>query len=330
MHSKFRWLIAVIVSGGCLAAAAVETFAQTYPARPIRLVITMPPGGPTDMLGRALAQKLSETFPEPLVVENRPGGGGIIAYGAVAKAPADGYTLLLGDVANSTINPSLNKALPYDTRKDFTPIGIVATSPFYLIAGASLPARSLQEFIALAKSQPGKLSYGSGGAGQLTHIGPELFKMKNGLNIVHVPYKGAAPALVDVIAGRVAFVMTAGLAMAKPHLDSGKVRVLALTGDARSAALPDVPTFSEAGSPLPEMKLGTWWGLLGPAGLPRNIVVRLNESLVKAQKAPDFLARLAALNVNPMTTTPEAFAEVIRTGIETWAQGLKPMNITLD
>ncbi len=325
MFSKSSWLFAIII-GACTVTAG----AQSYPARPIKLVITMPPGGPTDMLGRALSQKLGDLLPQPVVVENRPGGGGIIAYGIVAKSAPDGYTLLLGDVANSTINPSLNKSLPYDTRKDFTPVALAATSPFYLISDAALPARTLQEFIAYAKGRPGKLSYGSGGTGQLTHIAPELFKMKNGLNIVHVPYKGAAPALFDVVAGRVAFVMTAGLAMAKPHLEAGKVRVLAVTGDARSASVPDVPTFAEAGAPMPEMRLGTWWGVLGPAAMPRNNVAKLAESVAKAQKAPDFLARLSSFSMDPMVSTPESFGEIINSGIETWAQVVKPMNITLD
>lgn len=325
MCSKFHWLIAAIVSGGCLATVAMETSAQAYPTRPIRLLIMAPPGGPTDLLGRALAQKFGEILPEPVVVENRPGAAGIIAYGVVAKAAADGHTLLLGDLGGLTVNPSLYKSLPYDTRKDFTPIGPVATAHLFLYADASLPARNLQELIALAKSKPGILSFGSNGAGQLTHIGPELFKVKNGLDILHVPYKGIGPALVDVLAGRVSFIMTTGFATVKPHLDSGKIRALALTGERRSAALPDVPTFAEAGSPLQELNLGNWWCLMGPAGLPRHIVVKLNDSLAQALAAPDVLAKLAALNMLPFISTPEAFAEVINAAIGTWAEVLKNM-----
>ena len=330
MHSRFRRLLAAIVSGGCLAAAAMETLAQSYPARPIRLVITMPPGGPTDMLARVLATKLSEILPQPVVVENRPGGGGIIAYGVVAKATADGYTLLLGDTANSTINPSTYKSLPYDTRNDFTPISPVAAAHSFLFASTAVPARDLKEFIALAKSQPGKLSYGSGGTGQLTHIGPELFIAKNGLDIVHVPYKGAGPAMVDVVAGRIAFIWSTGLATAKPHIDAGKVRALGITGDKRSPAMPDVPTFAEVGSPLPELKLGNWWGLMGPAGMPRNVVVKLNESVKQALAVPEVAAKLASLNMIPYTTSAEAFAEVINASITTWAPIIKRMNIVLD
>ena len=328
MRSRFRWLIAAIVSGGCLTTVAMETLAQAYPTRPIRLILPASPGGPTDLLARALATKLNEILPEPVVVENRPGAGGTISYDAVAKAAADGYSLLLGDLAGFAVNPSLYKSLPYDTRKDFTPIGPVATAHLFLIANASLPARNIQELIALAKSKPGAFSYGSG-AGGFTHIAPELFKLKNGLDILHVPYKGAAPALVDVVAGRVSFIMTTGLATAQPHLDSGKLRALAVTGEKRAAALPDVPTFAEAGSPLPELTLGNWWGLMGPAGLPRHIVVKLNESRAQALAAPDVVARLAALNMGPLTSTPEAFTDVINAAIETWTQVLKRMNITL-
>ncbi len=328
--SRLRWLLAVLVSGGCLCALAADAFGQAYPSRPVKLVITMPPGGPTDMLARVVATKMSESFPQPMVVENRPGGGGIIAYGVVAKSPADGYTLLVGDLANSTINPSLYKSLPYDTRKDFTAISPMATAQSFIFVSAALPVHTLQEFIALAKKQPGKLSYGSGGTGQLTHIGPELFKEKNGLNIVHVPYKGAPPALVDVVAGRVAFLMSTGLGTAKPHIDSGKVRVLAVTGEKRSPAMPDVPTFAEAGSPLPELNLGNWWGLMGPAGMQRDVVAKLNESVVHAIATPDVQGKLATLNMVPYTSTPQAFADVIDSEIGTWARIVKRMNIVLD
>ena len=329
MCSRFRLLIAVIVSGGCLAAISTETLAQAYPTRPVRLVIAWAPGGPTDLLGRTVAQKLGETLGEQVIVDNRPGAAGTIGAAAAAKAAPDGYTLFLG-ASGMTIDQILYKSLPYDARKDFTPIGLVASGTTFLWVGASLPARSLQELIALAKSKPAELSYGSAGNGSYPgHIGGELFKLKNGLNIIHVPYKGAAPAMIDAVAGRVAFVMTAGLAAAKPFLDSGKVRALAVTGDKRAAALPNVPTFAEAGSPLPEMNIGGWFGLLGPAGLPRDIVIKLNQSLAKAMVAPDVLARLAVLSLDPMTSTPEAFSDLINTGIETWAPVLKRMNITL-
>ena len=332
MRPQFRWLLAAFVSGGCLATIAIETLAQAYPARPVRLVVPYARGGPTDILGRTVAHKLSEILPEQVVVENRPGAGGMIGHAYVAKAVADGYTVILGDGGSFAINPILfSKAVQYNPRADFTPIGPAASGAIFLFVNASVPARDIQELIALAKSKPGTLSFGSAGTGQFpTPIGPELFNAKNGLNVLHVPYKGAGPAMVDVVAGRVSFIMTTGLAAAKPHLESGKVRALALTGGKRAAAAPDVPTFAEAGSPLPEMNFGTWWGILGPVGLPRDIVAKLSESLAQALAAPDVRARLAALNVEPMTSTPEAFSDFINAEIATWAEVLKRLNIKVE
>ena len=329
MCSRFRLLIAAIVSGGCLAAVAVDTLAaQTYPTRPVRVVIGYAAGGPTDVLGRIVAQKLGETLGQPFVVENRPGAGGTIGAAVVAKAAADGYTLFFETIAGLAVNQNVYKSLPYDARKDFTPIGPVASGAVFLWVNTSLPARNLKELIDLAKSKPGELSFGTAGHGQYpTDIGPELFKLKNGLDILNVPYRGARPAMIDLAAGRISFVMTAGLAAARPFLDAGKVRALAVTGDKRSAQLPNVPTFAEAGSPLPEMTIGGWFGVLGPAGLPRDIVVKLNQSIAKAMTAPDVLAKLDALGLEPMTANPEEFANSINTAIETWGPILQRMNI---
>jgi tripartite-type tricarboxylate transporter receptor subunit TctC len=328
--SRFRLLIAAIVSGACLAAVAVDTLAaQTYPTHPVRMVIGYAAGGPTDSLGRIVAQKLGEILGESFVVENRPGAGGTIGAAVVAKAAADGYTLFFDTIGGLAVNQSVYKSLPYDARKDFTPIGPVASGAVFLWVNTSLPARNLKELIALAKSKPGSLSFGTAGRGQYpTDIGPELFTLKNGLDILNVPYRGARPAMIDLAAGRISFVMTAGLAAARPFMDAGKVRALAVTGDKRSAVLPNVPTFAEAGSPLPEMTSGGWFGLLGPAGLPRNIVVKLNQSLAKTVTAPDVLARLAALGLEPMTANPEAFSNSLYTAIETWGPILRRMNIT--
>jgi tripartite-type tricarboxylate transporter receptor subunit TctC len=329
MCSKLRWLIAAIVSGGCLAAISLETLAQAYPTRPVRLVIAWTPGGPTDILGRTVAQKLGEILGEQILVENRPGAAGAIGAGFVTKAAPDGYTLFLESISAFAVNPNFYKTLPYDARKDFTPVAPVAAGAIILYVNASVPARNLQELIALAKSKPGALSFGSAGTGHYaTHIAPELLKMKNGLDMLHVPYKGTGPAMIDVVAGRLTFVMSAGVGAAKPFLESGKVRPLAVTGEKRSVALPEVPTFAEAGSPLPEMNAGAWFGLLGPPGLPRNIVVKVNQSLAQALAAPDFLARLAALNLDPMTMTPEAFTDFINAAVETWGQILRRANIT--
>ena len=330
MCSRFRWLIAAIVSGICLATATIQTFAQAYPTRPVRLVIPFGAGGPSDIVCRVVAQKLSELFPEPVVVENRPGAAGMIAHTYVAKAAADGYTLLFsGIITGYAVNPVLfSKTIQYNAREDFTPIGNVASGAVFLYVNASLPVRDVKELIALAKSKPGALAFGSAGAGNFpTHIGSELFREKNGLEILHVPYKGAGQAMADVAAGRISFLMTTGLAAAKPFLDLGKVRALAVTGKTLAAVLPDVPTFTEAGSPLPELDTGAVWGIVGPAGLPRNIVVSLNDAINKALAAREILARLAALNMDPLPGTPEAFADFINKSIATWAQVLKRAEI---
>jgi len=313
---------------GCLAAVPHEAPAQTYPARPIRLVIPYAPGGPTDILGRAVANKLGEVLGQQVVVENRAGVSAILGTEYVAKAAPDGYTLLLADI-NHAVNPGLYKSLPYDSRNDFTPIGLIASASLALIVNASLPARSAQEFIELAKNQPGKLSYGSAGAGNLTHLAPELFKVKYGLDVLHVPYKGAGPALTDLVAGQTSFVIM-GLSATKAFIDSGKLRALAITGDKRARSMPNLPTFAEAGVPLPEMKVGSWWGLAGPARLPREIVVKLNQSLAHTLLAPEVRARLEALNIDAIQSSPEAFADWMNAQADTWADVVRRAKIALD
>lgn len=328
--STFRLLLAAIVGGGCLAVAAVESHAQAYPTRPMRLLIPFAPGGPTDIVGRVIAQKVSEILPEPMVVENRPGGSGMIAHAAVAKAAPDGYTLLFSDiVAGFAVNPYLfSKSIAYNARTDFVPVGDVASGAIFLYTSAALPVKNVQELIALAKSKPGDLTFGSAGAGHFpTHIGAELFAVKNGLKVVHIPYKGAGQAIVDVAAGRISFLMTTGVAAAKPFLDSGKVRALALTGKTRASVVPDVPTFTESGSQLPEMDFGSVWGIVGPAGLPRNIVVRLNEAINQGLALADTQARFTSLNMDPMPGSPEVFGDLIKSQMDTWADVLKRANI---
>ena len=330
IHSKFRVILAATLGGVWLATVAMGSFAQAYPDRPIRLVIPFGAGGPTDILGRVVAQKMSEILPQQVVAENKPGAGGMIAHAYVAKSPADGYTLLFSDtIAGYAVNPILYpKTIQYNPTKDFVPIGGAASGAVFLYASAALPVKTLKDLIALAKSKPGTLSYASAGAGHFPiHIGSALFTTKNGLDVVHVPYKGAGPGMVDVVAGRVAFLMTTGVAAAKPHVESGKVRALALTGKSRSAVLPDVPTFAEAGTPLPEMGNGSTWGIVAPTGLPRSSVVMLNEALNKALAAQDLKARFASLSMETMPGTPEAFAELIKTQVDTWKVELKRAKI---
>jgi tripartite-type tricarboxylate transporter receptor subunit TctC len=313
---------------GYLVVAPNEAQAQAYPTRPIRLVIPYPPGGPTDILGRAVANRLGEVLGQQIVVENRAGVSAILGTEFVAKAAPDGYTLLLADI-NHAVNPGLYKSLPYDSRKDFTPIGLIASASLALVVNASIPARSAQELIALAKSRPGKLAYGSAGAGNLTHLAPELLKAKYGLDVLHVPYKGAGQALTDLVAGQTSFVIM-GLSATKAFIDSGKLRALAITGDKRARSMPDLPTFAEAGVPLPEMKVGSWWGLAGPARLPREIVVKLNRSLAQTLLAPEVRARLEALNIDAMQSSPEEFASWLNAQADTWAEVVRLARITLE
>jgi len=325
MRIPLRSWLTASAAGVCLALAS-GAFAQSYPNRPIRMAIPFSAGGPSDIVARVAAQKMGEILPQPIVVENRPGAAGGIAHTYVAKSAPDGYTLLFsGIVTGFAINPVLfPKTIQYNPREDFTPIGNVASGAAFLYVNAALPVRSLKDLVALAKSKPGALSYGSSGGGNYpTHIGPELFKEKNGLDILHVPYKGAGQAMADVAAGRVAFLMTTGLAAAKPFLDSGKVRAVALTGKTRTSVLPDVQTFTEAGSPLPEMDSGAVWGVVGPAGLPRPVVTKLNDAINQSLASPEVLARLAMLNMDPLPGTPEAFGEFINNMIDAWAKVFK-------
>ncbi len=331
MHARLRRLIGALLCAGCFAGTATQAIAQAYPTHPVRLVVPYSPGGPSDIVGRIVAQHLGDILGQPMVVENRTGGSATIGTAYVAKAVPDGYTLLLADIGGFFVNSYFFKALPYDAKKDFSPISPLCSGAIFLFVNASVPARNVRELIALAKSRPGALSFGSSGAGSFSaHLAPELFKLKYGLDILHVPYKGAGPAMMDVVAGRVSFIMTTGFGTANPFLDSGKLRALGVTGDKRSAAAPDVPTFAEAGAPLPEINAGGIFGLVGPAGLPRPIVLRLNESVVQALGAPEVSAKFAALNLEPMPMAPDAFGSFISTNVDTWAEVLKRMNIKVE
>jgi tripartite-type tricarboxylate transporter receptor subunit TctC len=299
--------------------------AQEWPSRPVRFILPFPPGGGTDILGRMIAERLSAGLGQPVVTENRGGAGGNVGAEAAAKSAPDGYTIVL--VAPSlAISPSLYSKINYDPVKDFAPISLVATVPNVMITQASMPAQ-LQEFIAGVRAKPGAFNFGSGGAGTSNHLAGELFNIVTGAKLVHIPYKGVNLAMQDVLAGNVHLVFI-GIPAAAPHIKAGKLRALALVAPQRSSALPDLPTVAEAG--LRDFEVTTWYGVLAPAGTPRSIVNRLNGELVKIMHAPELKERLAATGTEPLTSTPEEFADYIKREIAKWGEVVRKAGVKAD
>src|SRR5918999_2022972 len=299
---------------------------EAWPQRPIRFILPFPPGGGTDILGRLIAERLSANLGQPVVTENRGGAGGNVGAEAAARSASDGYTIVL--VAPSlAISPSLYSKLNYDPVKDFAPISLVATVPNVMITQASLPVQSLQDFIAFARSKPGALNFGSGGAGTSNHLAGELFNIVTGVKLVHVPYKGVNLAMQDVLAGNVHLVFI-GIPAAAPHIKAGKLRALAIVAPQRSQALPEVPTVAEAG--LRDFEVTTWYGVLAPAGTPRPIVTRLNSELVKVMHSPELKERLAATGTEPLTSTPDEFAAYIKREIAKWGEVVRKAGVKAD
>ncbi|MGB5082676.1 MAG: tripartite tricarboxylate transporter substrate binding protein [Burkholderiales bacterium] len=294
--------IRTLTAAAVLALAAGLAYAQApYPSRTVKFVAPFPPGGSSDVICRLLGQKLAEALGEPVVVENRPGASAAIGHEYVAKQPADGYTLILSSSSALVTNKLLKKRLGYDPVADFSPISMVASAGQVLVVHPSVPAKSVQELIALARAQPGKLNYGSGGIGIVSHLAAESFKAAAGLDIVHVPYKGTGQAVADLVAGNVQLVF-ADMVPALPHLRSGRLRALAVTTLERSAALPEVPTMAEAG--LPGFRSGVWWAVTAPRGTPAAIVARLNAELGRIVALPEVREKYANLGVTPEHGTP--------------------------
>ena len=310
-----------------LCALSSWSVAQTYPSKPIHLVVPFPPGGPTDIVGRMVAQKLSDGVGQNVVVENRPGAGGTVGSASVAKAAPDGYTLLYGSTSTLAIAPSLYKNLPYDPQKAFAPISLISSGPIIIAVNEKVPARTLKEFIELAKRSPGKLAYGSGGNGTPPHLAGELFKTVAGVDLLHVPYKGGGPAIVDLAAGQVQAIFEGQVAL-MPHFQSGRARPLAITGPKRSPALPDVPTAAEAG--LPKYDANFWSGVVAPAGTPPDVIGRLNGALVKALGSPELRDALTKQGLEPAGNTPQEFAEHIRAEAQKWAGVVKASGAKID
>lgn len=304
-----------------LAACCAPIGAAEYPLRPVRLVVTFPPGGSADFQARILGPKLGEQLRQQLVIDNRSGGSGIVALELVAKSQPDGYTLLLGPMSALTINPALFTKLPYDAVKDFEPISLTSRTTAVLVANSLLPVNSLKELIALAKSAPGKLSYGSTGIGNVTHLAGEMLKSLGGIDLTHVPYKGAGPQLVDVIGGNVSVGFTS-LTAAIPHVRSGRLKALLVSSKHRSSAAPDIPTAAEAG--VPEIEIATsWFGILAPARTPRTVRARLHEETVKAVQSPEVHDRFLGQGLDPATSSAEEFAALIKSDLARWAKVTK-------
>ena len=316
-------LIALVLCSIFVSAAGAQ---EAYPSRPVKFILPFPPGGGTDILGRVIAEQLSANLGQPVVTENRGGAGGNVGAEAAAHSAPDGYTIVL--VAPSlAISKTLYSKLNYDPVKDFAPISLVATVPNVMITNPAVEAKNLQEFIELARSRPGAMNYGSGGAGTSNHLAGELFNIVTGTKLVHVPYKGVNLAMQGVLAGEIQLVFI-GIPAALPHIKAGKLRALALVAPQRSPALPEVPTVAEAG--LKDFEVTTWYGILAPAGTPRPIVSRLNAELVKIMHTPDVRERLASMATDPLTSTPEEFAAYLKQEIAKWGDVVRKSNLKAD
>ena len=305
-------------------AAAQATFGQSYPTRPIKLVVPFPPGGGSDPVARIVGEKVGEALGQPVVIENRPGANGTVGNALVAKAEPDGYTLLLGAAGALTVAPHVYKKVQFDTLKDFEPISLAGTVPFILAVYPGVPVNSLRELTAFAKANPGKLNFGSSGTGGLPHLAGEIYKSMAGVDIVHVPYKGGGPAITALITGEVQ-VLFSDVGLMVPLLKAGKIKAIAVTSDVRSAAVPDIPTMKESG--LPAYQISTWWGILAPAGTPRPIIDKLNAEVRKALELPDVKERFATMWVVPSPTTTEQFATRIHQEYDKWAQVVKEAKV---
>ena len=317
-------LIPALAAAALLPAAALAQ--DAYPAKPVRVMVGLAPGGGTDIQTRLFAQKLSESLNRSFVVENRPGAAGTVAYALVAKSPPDGYTLM-GVTSGYTITPHVYKKLPYDPAKDFVPISLASQAPFILAVHPSLPAKSVKDLLAIARAKPGALNNASAGVGSSTHMAFELFKALSGVKITHVPYKGTGPALVDTMAGQV-HMLFGNVLSTLTHVKGGRLRGLAVTTAQRSKVLPELPTIAESG--VPAYENSTWHGWLAPAGTPQAIINRLNAELVKAAKAPDIGEKLAADGGEGVGSTQAEFARLIATETTRWGKVIKEAGIVLE
>jgi len=310
-----------------VAAASPQAFAATaFPTKPVRIIVAYTPAGTTDILARAVGQKMGEAWGQPVIVDNRPGAAGNIGTELAARSIADGHSLLMGTAGTHGINVSLYRKLGWHPVKDFAPVSLVAMVPNIMVVNMSLPVKNVREFVAYAKTNAGKLSYGSPGNGSTAHLSVELFKSMTGISMVHIPYKGSAGVLTDVMAGQIAVTID-NMPPYLPQVRAGKIRALAVSTGKRSSAMPDLPTIAEAG--VAGYESGAWFGLLAPAGTPKAVVSKLSAETARILKLPDVSKRISELGAEPVGSTPEQFAELIKTEIAKWAKVIKDANVEL-
>jgi len=326
MNRVSHRVVPLLLPAFCIGAMGVAS-AQTYPAKPVRVIIAYPPGGGVDFVGRLLAQKLTESWGQQVLVDSRAGGGGNIGTQIASKAPADGYTLLLSPLGPLVINPSLFSKLPFDPARDFDPVTTVISALNLLVVHPSLPVKSVKELIALAKAKPGQLKFASSSHGNTDHLAGELFKSMTGVNMLHVPYKGGAPATMDLIAGQVE-VFFGPLQNVAPHIQAGKLRSLAATSAKRWPSMPDLPTIAESG--VPGFEVDNWYGLLTPVKAPKEIIASLNADVGKVLQLPDVKERLASNGMIPFPSSPEQFAAHMKVETAKWAKVVKESGARVD
>lgn len=326
MKLPLRGLRAVLSAAGLIALGGLAHAA--YPDRPIRLIVGFPPGQATDMIARVAAKKLQDTLGQPVIVDNKPGAAGIIGSELVAKAPPDGYTLLVGSSGTMAINPSLYSKLPYHPLRDFEPVTLLSVVPLFLAVNTDFPAKTAADLVSLAKASPGKYNYGSGGSGVTSHLTMELLKNAQGFDITHVPYKGSPAAVTDLLGGQISAMIDTGPALL-PHMRTGKLRILAVASEKRNAAAPNVPTMEEAG--LGHFVAPAWIGLAAPKGTPKEVVDKLNKALAgNWRDAPDVKDQLTALGAEPAMMKPDEFSKYIQGEIDKWAVAVKLSGARVD
>ncbi len=321
INSRIALLLATLIP----AMVSVTAAAQTYPAKAVRIVVGYPPGGPTDLLARIIAQKLAESWGQQVLVDNRPGASGMIGAEVTVRAAPDGYTLLMVPVTYA-VTPSLFAKMPYDAVKDLAPVAQVAAAPFILVVHPTLPVKTVKDLITLARSQPGQINYASASAGGMPHLAGELFNTMTGVKMVHIPYKGAAPATTDLLAGQVSLMFN-NMLSAMPQVKNGRLRAVAVTSNKRSTALPDLPTIAET---VPGYEASGWYAALAPAATPRELISKINNDMNRIMRMPDVTQRLAGDGVEAVGTTPEQFGNYLRSEIAKWGKVVKASGAKAD